>query len=343
MGAFAIAGGRLADRFGPRGVLVVAGVCTGAGYGLMYFMSAPWQLFLLYGLLVGIGLSAHDVVTLSTIARWFKHRRGMMTGVVKTGTACGQIAIPLLATALIAQFGWRTACVMLGGGAAVLVVLAALGMGPRAASEKSEHSRAVDAVSLSLSAALRTPQLWTLCAVQLGYFTSLMTIPLHIVAHGIDLGLPRVEATAVLSTIGGVSIAGRLLVGSSVDRIGGRRALLVCLVPLLCSLIWLRLIEDTRLLFAFAALYGFAHGGLFTVISPTVAEFFGMSAHGAIFGVILFFGTIGGALGPLLAGWTFDTTGSYNAAFVGLAVLVAGGLVMSLSLRPATRKRSALL
>ena len=187
---------------------------------------------------------------------------------------------------------------------------------------------------MTLSAAVATPQLWQLCAIQFAFLTSLTTIPLHIVAHGMDLGMSQVKAASVLSTIGGVSIVGRLVFGSFVDHIGGRRALLWCLTPLLLSLIWLRFIDDAWLLFAFAALYGFAHGGLFTVVSPTVAEFFGMSSHGAIFGLILLFGTLGGAFGPFIAGWIFDTTGNYNIAFVGLAALVACGLVLSLSMRP---------
>ncbi|MDH3715498.1 MAG: MFS transporter, partial [Gammaproteobacteria bacterium] len=337
MGIVAMFGGRLADLFGPRGVLTVAGICTGLGYAFMYYMTAEWQLFVLFGLLVGIGLSAHDVVTLSTIARWFKRRRGMMTGIVKVGTACGQVAMPLLATVLIAQFGWRTACAALGCSAGVILLIAASGMRRPESADGLPPGDHTHEAGLSLTAAVGTPVLWKLCAIQFAFLTSLTTIPLHIVAHGMDLGMAQVNAAAVLSAIGGVSIVGRLVIGSVVDRIGGRRALLFSLVPLLLSLIWVRFIDEPWLLFMFAALYGFAHGGLFTVVSPIVAEFFGMSSHGAIFGVILFFGTLGGALGPLLAGWTFDAMGSYDMAFVGLAALVVCGFLLSLSLRPMAR------
>lgn len=96
------------------------------------------------------------------------------------------------------------------------------------------------------------------------------------------------------------------------------------------------------MLFVFAAIYGFAHGGFFTAMSPTVAELFGTDSHGVLFGVVLFFGTIGGALGPLMAGGTFDMTGSYGAAFLGLTALVAIGLVLLSLLRPATAQHSAI-
>ena len=315
MGVCAIVAGRLNDRFGPRWVLSVSGVFFGLGYTLMYYMTAPWQLFVLYGIFIGIGLSSHDVVTLSTVARWFKRRRGIMTGIVKIGTACGQIVVPLLATLLIAAFGWRVACVVLGVGAAVLVVFASQGLRRNPETVQQLTTQPVDSalntdlqldnheeLGLSLPVALRTRQFWTLCAAQFMFFPSLVTIPVHIAAHGMDLGMITTSAAALLSIIGGVSILGRLFVGSAVDRIGGRLALLVCFLMLLVSLLWLNVADTAWMLFVFAALYGFAHGGFFTVISPTVAEFFGMRAHGVIFGMILFCGTIGGALGPLLCG-----------------------------------------
>ena len=80
MGAGGILAGILNDRIGPRLILTVSGVSMGIGYILLSQMNAPWQLYLLYGLMVGTGLSTHDVITLSTVARWFVKRRGMMSG-----------------------------------------------------------------------------------------------------------------------------------------------------------------------------------------------------------------------------------------------------------------------
>ena len=83
MGSLAFFGGRLNDRYGPRAVLAVAGTLCGLGYAFLSQVSQPWQLFVIFGLFIGVGMSSHDVVTLSTIARWFQQRRGIMTGVVK--------------------------------------------------------------------------------------------------------------------------------------------------------------------------------------------------------------------------------------------------------------------
>ena len=77
------------------------------------------------------------------------------------------------------------------------------------------------------------------------------------------------------------------------------------------------------------------HGGIFTVISPITAELFGIRSHGALFGIVAFSGTVGGAIGPILAGLVFDMTGSYQLIFLVLIGLAAVSLMLTLSLRPA--------
>jgi len=335
MGLFAIFGGRLADRYGPSRVLAVTGALYGLGYVLLSQLTEPWQLLVLYGVFVGIGLSTHDVVTLSTIARWFEKRRGMMTGVVKVGTAIGQVVVPPLAAFLILSFGWRTALVVLGVSAAIILVAAASLVKRPVLTETQKAQAASDGVSFA--DARRTRPFWTLCAIQFLFFPSLVTIPLHIVVHGMDLGMAATRAALLLSTMGACSVAGRLFVGSCVDWIGGRRAFIVCLVPLTASLVGFLQIETQSALFAAVALYGFAHGGLFTVVAPTIAEYFGTRAHGSLFGIVVFFGTIGGAVGPIVAGWIFDMTGSYAIAFGTLATLAGLGLLLVLSL-PSPKK-----
>jgi MFS family permease len=109
MGAVGVLAGRLNDRIGPKILILVSGISLGMGYLLLSRLQVPWQLYLFYGVLVGIGLSTHDVITLSTVARWFVRRRGMMTGIVKVGTGAGQLLVPLAATALVTLYGWRNA------------------------------------------------------------------------------------------------------------------------------------------------------------------------------------------------------------------------------------------
>lgn len=333
MGIGGVVAGRLSDRFGPRIVMSFAALFFAFGWMGMYFMQAPWQLLLFYGVLVGVGISAHDVVTLSTVARWFDKRRGLMTAVVKVGTACGQVVVPLLASALLLHFGWRNAALALGIIALIGLLSAAQGLKQRTQTPAAgSDAAAAPSTGVTFATARRSRAFWTLCGTQFCFIPCLGTIPVHIVPHAIDLGMDKITAATLLSVIGGCSIAGRLLVGFGADRIGGRRAMLACFVILLGALILLRLNEEPYWLFAVAAIYGISHGGFFTVVAPVIAEYFGTASHGAIFGAVLFFGTIGGAVGPVLAGRAFDTLGSYDIAFSSLAGLVFVGLMLVISL-----------
>jgi MFS family permease len=334
MGVLAIFGGRLNDRYGPRPVLAVSGTLCGTGYVLLSQVTQPWQLFAVFGLFIGVGMATHDVVTLSTIARQFQQRRGLMTGVVKVGTATGQIAVPPVAALLIATQDWRPALMILGAAAvALLLAAAALMKSPPA---RPGPGGGGEAAGYRLGEARRSRTLWMICAIQFSFFATLTTIPLHIVVHGMDLGMTPGRAAVLLSVLGAASVVGRLSVGAFVDRIGGRRALVLCFLPLVASLLAFLFISAPWPLFAAVAVYGFAHGGFFTVVSPTVAEYFGLQAHGAIFGIVLFSGTIGGAAGPILAGRVFDLTGSYAPAFTALAVLASLGLALVLRLPSST-------
>lgn len=122
--------------------------------------------------------------------------------------------------------------------------------------------------------------------------------------------------------------------GTGVDRVGGKRALVGCFVFLVVGLLWLQWAREAWMLYMFAVINGFAHGGFFTVVSPVIAELFGLRAHGGIFGVIVFIGTIGSALGPLFAGYMFDLTQTYDIVFVVLAAVALCGLILSLFVRP---------
>lgn len=328
MGALAMVGGRLSDRFGPRRVLAVTGVMYGAGFMLISQVTQPWQLFLLFGTLIGAGLGTHDVVTLSTVARWFEARRGIMSAVVKVGTAVGQIVVPLVVASAILWLGWRQAVIVLGATAGGLLVIAALAMRAPPIRHVSPGSAPVSA-GVSFAEARRSRVLRTMWAMQFCFFPSLVTVPLHVPAHGMDLGMSQTAAATLLSVIGGSSIAGRLAIGQLADVIGGRNALSLCIGGLILALAGLTLITAPWALFVIVALYGFSHGALFVVVSPTVAEYFGMRDHGAIFGTVLFSGTVGASVGPILAGMLFDRTGSYFWAFVTLLGLACIALALT--------------
>ena len=344
-GAFGILAGRLNDKIGPRVLTVCTSISLGIGYLLMSRLQAPLQLYLIYGVLICIGLGAHDVITLSTVARWFVKRRGMMSGIVKVGTGSGQLVLPLFAVALISVYGWRNAYLIIGMVVLATMVAAALvmrldpgemGLLPDGGSNQLNGAETGSkAPGLPLRAVARTTQFWAMCGAEFASFFCLLTIVVHIVPHAMDLGLSPTTAAGVISAIGGMSMLGRIVMGTANDRIGGKRSLIICFIALLFSLIWLQMAREAWMLFLFAAIYGSAHGGLFTVVSPTVAELFGTGSHGVLFGIVVFSGNFGGAISPILAGYIFDVTGSYQLVFLLLTGMAAVGLVFLTILRPA--------
>ncbi|MDP2782294.1 MFS transporter, partial [Devosia sp.] len=126
MGLLGIFVGRLNDRIGPRVTTAVTAFFFGLGYFLMSGLHAVWQLYLFYGAVIGIGLSAVDVIPMTTTARWFIHNRGTMTGIVKVGTGAGQFIIPFAVSMLIAGHGWRTAFIILSASVSSLLFFIAL-------------------------------------------------------------------------------------------------------------------------------------------------------------------------------------------------------------------------
>jgi len=343
MGAVAILSGRLNDRIGPRVIMVVSGIALGGGYLLMSGLDSLWQLYVAYGLLVGAGMSTQDVVLLSTVARWFVARRGMMTGLVKVGTGIGQLLVPLAAAALILAYGWRGAYITIGLFVLLTLLLGAqflrrdpqrLGMQPLSKPESASQVRSSQEKGLTLAQGVRTKQFWLVCVSEFAMSFCIMTTLVHLVNHAQDLGSSPASAGILLSVIGGASIAARFLLGSASDVIGCRKAFTICFAILFVGLLWLQVASTLWMLAVYAAADGFARGGNFVVISPLMAELFGTRAHGALFGLATFIGTIGGAVGPLLAGRVFDLTLSYSVAFVVLSALMGVGLAATLLLRP---------
>lgn len=339
MGFGAIALGKLNDRFSPRILIVFCGILAGLGYFLMSQINNIWQLYLFHGLIVGIGVSGTDVILLSTTARWFIKRRGMMSGIVKIGTGVGIMIMPLVASWLISSHGWRTSFEVIGIALFIAMVLGAqllrrdpAQMGQLPDGEETGHrvNLQLHEAGLSLGQAVRTMRFWMLCPAFLTVLFCTFTTIVHFAPYVVDLGFSVSTGAAMVSAIGGASIIGRLVMGITGDRIGSKRALLICFIILTASFSWLQVAREIWALSIFTIVYGFSHGGFYALISPTVAEFFGTRSHGLIFGVVIFSGSVGGAIGPLVTGHIFDITASYHMAFLLLLVLAIAGFILIL-------------
>lgn len=346
MGLLGIFVGRLNDTIGPKNVMAVTGILFGVGHILMSKLNTVWQLYLFYSFIVGIGLSSMDVIALSTTARWFIKKRGAMTGIVKIGTGAGQFIMPITASILINKYGWRASYSIIG--IAVLISLVAISqllkrnplqtnLSNNYKAEKSLDNTVSSNKDFYLNEALHTKQFWAICSTNLAIVFCFLIIILHIVPYAEDMGVSTTKAASVLSTIGGVSMAGRFIIGFTIDQIGSKKAMILCIILLIAGLLLLQVTKEPWLLYVFAVIYGISHGGYFTAMSPIVAEFFGIAAHGVLFGIVAFSGTVGGALGPILAGHIFDVTAGYSLAFRLCIFMASSGLLLLSLIKPIKR------
>lgn len=340
-GVFAIVFGRLTDRFGPKMVMTVCGLIFGFGYFMVSRITSLWQLYLFYPTIVGIATSSGNVSLLSTATRWFVKRRGLMTSIVKVGTGAGMFIMPLVAGWLISDYGWRNAYLVLAIVGVVGITSIAqflkrspsqMGLQPYGMYDTNGSTSELAAdLQLSFRETARTRQFWM---VSVAYFIAwyvTLSIITHIAPYAIDSGISTTQAASIVSIIGAVSIAGRLTMGSTGDKLGNRRALIICFLILTGALSWLLLAKSLWMLYLFAAVYGFAHGGFFAIMSPLVAELFGTMSHGVNLGMVLFLGQIGGSIGPVVTGRIFDITHSYQLAFIILIAASIGALILSMT------------
>lgn len=336
----AIGTGALNDRFGPRIAISLCGLFLGAGCLLTSQISSIWQLYLFYGVMVGIGISV-SIPIMSTVARWFVRRRSLMTGIVVSGAGVAGLIGPPIANWLISSYGWRLSYMILGSIVMVLIIFAAqflrrdpvqVGQEVYGGNTGSELELDSGAAAFSLSEAIRSRQLWLAFAMFFCTGFCLHVIQVHLVPHATDIGISATAAAGILATMGGANMAGRIVLGSVGDRIGNRPAYIIGFVLIIVALFWLVPSTDALRFYLFAVIFGMACGNCVTQQSPLVAMLFGVRSHGLILGVIGSGHTLGAAAGPFMAGYMFDITGNYQLAFLLNAGIGIIGLVVTILL-----------
>ncbi len=336
IGVAGIAMGILNDKVGPRVVLTLCGLLLGLGLLLMARITSIWHLYLLYGLMAGIGLSSFVPLT-STVARWFIQRRTFMTGIVVAGVGMGTVIGPPVSERLITVYDWRTSYIILGC-AVLIIVIASAQFLRRDPSQKGqvpygEHLENEQQKSSSndfmLREAVITGQFWMIFTqfFCIGFCGFLITV--HIVPHATDIGISTTSAATILALVGFLIVIGKVVMGRVGDIIGNKKAFIIGFILVFLSLLWLLFIRELWAFYLFAVVFGFGYGTHVSQQSPTIARMFGLAAHGSIYGVLGLGHTAGQAIGPATAGYIYDTTNAYTIAFVVAIILCITGLIVT--------------
>lgn len=336
----------LMERFGIRQVVAAALVLVAAGSGLTVFMTASWQLVLLWGVLVGLGTGSIALVFVATITgRWFVRHRGVVTGVLTAAGATGQlIFLPVLA-AIATTTGWRAAGLTVAAAALAVVPLviwfvrdhpADVGLPPYGASElvpaPPRTAGAARQALTVLRSASRTGTFWLLVGgfAICGASTNGL-VATHLIPASHDHGMPETTAAGLLAIIGVFDIVGTIVSGWLTDRFDSR-ALLGAYYALrgLSLLILPSLIAATvqPSMVVFIIFYGL---DWVATVPPTIAlcrQHFG-AAGPVVFGWVFASHQIGAAIAATGAGLVRDFAGDYNPAWITSGILCLFAAVMS--------------
>jgi MFS family permease len=336
---FGIISGPIADRWGSRPFAVAGMLLVGIGLALASVARSLTEVYAAYGLGVGLGVGCAYVPALGAVQRWFARRRGFASGLAVSGIGVGTLAMPSLASFLIAALGWREAYLVLGGLAAVVGGGMALmiendprdrGLGPDGDSPQSGAQSGPPA-GASVREAIRSRQFLALYAACLVCSFGLFVPFVHLVPYAMDHGVAPSSAVLLQGVIGVGSTAGRFLLGSLADRMGRGTALLTMFVGMALALVvWLFSIQLGTLA-AFAFVYGVFYGGWVALLPAVVMDHFGGRNVSGIIGILYTSVALGTLIGPSAAGFAFDITHSYTlpilAGIVGnviAAAIVAG-------------------
>ncbi len=330
------------------GCLIILMVAT----GLSTFMTQPWQLFVTWGLLVGIGSGAGAVGLAGAVAnRWFARRNGFATGLLFAANAAGQlIFLPVLAL-LAEEYGWRG--VSIGVTAAIALVLPVVALllpeSPASIGIPAFGATQIEPTSAQLSPggnpfsvafgalarASRSVDFWLLCLTfgVCGLSTNGL-INTHLIAYCADNGIPAMQGASILAVVGVFSLIGSAASGWLCDRYSprvllfwyyGLRGLSLVVVPFTSF--------DGISLGVFAVFYGLDWVATGPATFALTNEVFGRRDAPVIVSWIFASHQVGGALAAFGAGAVRSASGSYLLAFLasGVACLLASLLVLRIS------------
>ena len=347
------------DKYGARVVIIIGAIISGLGFSLMTFVNSLLTFYLFYGLLLSIGMSAMLYIPAFTVlAKWFRRKLTRANAVLAVGAGLGGLICAPTVAVLIKHFGWRLAFLAIGILIWVVVIPLAfvvrespeeMGLRPdgdppvldnNGEVQPEPDERAIKAPAdpqtsdFTLKQAMMTSTFWLIC---LAFFFQSMAhsvVFVHAVPALTDAGISMQKAAFAIGLLTFVSIAGRLSFGYLGDFVVKRYLFMVSYAFMGTGVLILRSAHTMPMVYLFIALFGVGFGGNVPLMPAIRAEYFGRKSLGKIMGFMSPMIMVAGALGPVSAGYLFDTTGTYRVAFLLIGVLTFCSAIAMFFARP---------
>lgn len=335
--------GRAADTLSIRWLVALGAICFSLGLLASSYAGALWQIGLSFTVLAVIGVLLAGPITAQTlVTRWFDRHSGLAMGVVSTGTSIGGLLMPLLMVYLQSRFGWREANVWLAALVVLFIVPASLliydspakagVVSPETSGSIAESSSRPAGVEWGLSDILKAPSFWTMMFCFTVITAIFVAIQQNMAPLATDHGISAVAVSSAVALMASVMILAKLLFGFLADRTNLGILYAIALGSLAAALIILSVTELTYFtLLAIAALVGLATGSVMPLLAAMIRRDFGIVSFGRVKGLSVSVLSCS-AIGPWIAGSTFDATGSYDVAWLVLGSLMIPAAIASLHL-----------
>ncbi len=342
--------GILADRWGPR-KLIFGGVLVTVASLLLLSSTTSLIMFYVSFALLAVGVSACTVtVLLTAVANWFRRKMGIASGIAICGFGFSGLLIPVIVR-LIEVYDWRTALNILALGMIVLVLPLSFVFRHRPeqygyfpdGQKQDTTAHLTDSsppqsleVELRVKQALKNGTFWRIVLARMYHMMAMMAIITHVMPYLSSISISRATSSLVATAIPLMSIIGRLSFGWFGDKFSKRSVAATSFVMMSCGLFCFAYASNTGLwlLVPFLVLLGIGYGGTNAILPALGREYFGRTNFGSIYGLMEGIGTIGAVIGPTLAGWAYDSLGSYQIVWFLLAGLAVVAIASVLTITP---------
>jgi MFS family permease len=326
-----VVSGRLADRHGPRPILLIGAAAMGFGLIATSRIHHLWTGYFTYGSGIGVGVAFTYVPMLAVVGGWFDRHRTTALGIAVSGIGAGTLIVTPGAAALIAHVGWRESYVLMGIAATSLILVCAFISTPAPVHIVTGEFYVTSALRSSKFILLYISSMVSSIAI----YVPLVYLPAF--AH--DHGASEVSAAALVGFIGASSIAGRLGLGAFGRRFGTLSLYKACTLLLgLSFALWAisgSYADPYEWLLIFALLMGSSYGGMVALSPAVVAEIFGVQGLGATLGALYTGSALSALAGPPMTGFVIDHSGYFWAAiFAGSTAVIGFAILIPMTAHP---------